>query len=241
MGKKQTGAGPSTKTKRVAVVKPADETTNTEDVKVSEGVESNVPANAEAILTVVQEDNTPAPRSFALAVKQFDDEGRETVCYGIKFGLPADIAGKMDFIIGTALDQLFKKMDLAKATKTKLFDSRKELHLSINTEDKTVLDFGSIDQVFLKKVKVNNGERSKLSLIETISAIGLSMMTEIKAVRATTLREDAKLAVANRFGKLPSGKLSQNGVISMANAEISMAVTEEGKLQEVAAPENIEA
>ena len=202
----------------------------------AEVVENEVVAGAAPVVLPEPLENPPAPvvvmedkgTTFEMVVQQ-DIDGHDST-YAIKFTMPKDTASKVDFIIGTAIDSLFNKMEVAKATKTKLFDSRKPLLVSIKSSQHTI-DLGKIDQVFLNKMKVNNGVRSKLAFIDRVIAITNDLCRTIVPTRATQLREDAKQAIQLRYGgTAPKGSISETSVVKIASTEL--VVTEEGQLVE---------
>lgn len=190
---------------------------------VNEAVDN---AQAPAANVVVLDE--PAQEStFELTASQKTADGETT--YAIKFTMPKDKSAKVDYVVGTALSALFRKMELAKAMKTKLFDSRLPLLVSIKSSTHHI-DLGRIDEMFVNKLKINNGERSKLSFIERIIAIVNDMGKTFQPIRATELRENARQAVALRYGKQPKGMLTGTSLITIANSEL--VVDEKGELAE---------
>lgn len=197
-----------------------------------EVVDSNLPELVDNNAAVVVVNPEPEMTTFKMTITQKEDVenvDEQGSVYSIGFSLPKDKGLRLDYIIGTALDSLFRKMELAKATKTRLFDSRKPMIICVQSSQHSI-DLGRIDQMFLKKMKVNNGERSKLTFIDRMIAITNELGRTITPIRATTLRENAKEAVQLRYGKEPKGSISQTSVVTLANSVL--VVDEQGELAE---------
>lgn len=177
---------------------------------------------------VVVADGKKPDEVFEMVIVQ-KNEGGNDFHYGIKFTLPELISGQMDYVLGTALNALFRKMDLGKQTGVRIIDSRIPLELSIHSAQFD-LDLGKIDQVYKEKIKLNNGLRSRLLFTKRIMAVAADLMKPLLVKRATELYADATNDVALAYGKQPKNGLPNSALKMIASSEL--VVTEKGEMVE---------
>lgn len=168
---------------------------NGENLEITPEVEVIESTQAEVVST---------PTTFELIVEQrFTNKKQEDVHnhYALKFELDGESSGKIDFIIGTALDRLFSKMALAKSMKTKLFTSTQPLNVTIKSTH-FVLNLGKIDETFLQKIKVNSSVASKLAFVDRVVAVTADILRPM-TVKATSNVVDGLRQHLISVGKKP--------------------------------------
>ena len=134
------------------------------------------------------------PVEFSMHIEQkFDNKKGEPqhFDYRITFTLPNDVANAVDYVIGTALDVLFRKMDKAKAMGNKLFSAVHPIDVTISSTFLT-LELGKIEQQDLQKLKVNSSARSQLNFVKRITAVVSDLLTPLSVKRATELFGELK-------------------------------------------------
>lgn len=195
--------------------------------------ETNIdqPAKNELAIVGKDENSLQVPENtnttFEMAVVQKKDG--DPFMYAMKFTLPANMAADVNAIMGTALDSLFKKMAKAKQFGTKLFDSKVPLDITIKSSQFTI-ELGKIEQVFLNKLKLNNGVNSQLRFIDRMIVLANDLLAPVTVKRITDLHEDAKQAYALRYGRDAKTTLLPGSIKTISEAVL--VVDGEGELVE---------
>lgn len=232
MGSKKQGDGSKPKrerkpktTKVVEPVKlPPVETTVIEPEIVNEEVSYTAEAEAVDIHLLNQ------PESFAMHMYQTNaDTGKLEEKYAIKFSIDNDKKFKASVILGTALDRMFSKLDLAKTCNVRLFDSRLPVIVKIESEHIT-LDMGKVSQIFTQALKVNANPRMRLGFTEKMMALTNDILKPLRLKDVSEVHADLKNAVQLRFGTEAKSKLIGTTVMqSLNHTDLSkLNVTETG-------------
>lgn len=178
-----------------------------------------------------KDENSLQPKNedttFEMIVVQQKDG--DPFMYAMKFTLPVGISADVNAIMGTALDSLFKKMAKAKQFGTKLFDSKVPLDITIKSSQFTI-ELGKIEQVFLNKLKLNNGVNSQLRFIDRMIVLANDLLAPVTVKRITDLHEDAKQAYALRYGREAKTTLLPGSIKTISEAVL--VVDGEGDLVE---------
>jgi len=135
-------------------------------------------SNDVQIVNVEVVENVPQlPLEFTMGVHQkyINKKGEEKEYnYSLKFELPESIANNADIVVGTAINRLFQKMELAKAHKTKLFDSTRPIMLKIESKFLVnPLDLGqmAVTETYIEKYKLGNSVGSRFNFAQRLSAL----------------------------------------------------------------------
>lgn len=190
-----------------------------EETKTEEAVVLPIETKTEEHIALPVEEVAQVVR-FDMSISQKDADGHESFRTSITFSLPKDKEYTPDYVVGTALDRLFSKMELAKTLRVKFLDSRLPLIMEVASEHLSI-NLGTIEQKFLTKLKVNNGERSKLLLADSIIAITNDMLKPVSIIRASHLRENLRIEATNRYQKDVHGKISAGGLHTMVSTNLA--------------------
>lgn len=119
---------------------------------------------ADAAVVVVE----PTLRKFKIGVHQVLEDGAEN-SHVLTFSLPEDIAGKLGVVLGTAINRIYQKMNLAKTFKQTFIKGTQPLVLKIEAEHWVrSLNIGKVTEEHTEVLKLNNGLLSKRSFVDKV-------------------------------------------------------------------------
>lgn len=181
--------------------------------------------NVKPEIEILEQEEQKVKFSATITQKKDGDIVNEV---GISFELDKNNAISPDVVVGTLLNRLFNKMDLAKAAKAKYLDSRLPIYVKISSEQFSI-DYGKMEDWFTAKLKFNSSDRSKLHFIDRLILATKSMLEPVEGTRLTTMAENYKVAVEAKTGKEQkrltnvSQQRSLSGTVVLPKGELAEA------------------